>query len=897
VTISSQTFPETYFNEEFEDGISFENWTNQSISGSALWTLGSGLAYGSILSSYEGQSNLRFHSFNYNGDETRLISPAIDLSGAHNPVLKFRHIQPVWSSDQDELSVYYKVSADSEWILLSEYKSNIDSWMEEIIVLPDASSEYFISFVGKSGYGYGIGIDNLMIVTGLDCGEPKNFSFVNVKETSALVRWQNSDNQTFELEYGLQGFVPGSGERVSFIQSNSLQLNNLTAGVNYDIYLRAYCNDGVSNWVGPYAFTTDCEIGLTLPYTEGFENTENPLECWQVLYANNNHPSENDVIVDNTESYNGQNSFRFSSYAVGSPYDQYLISPSLNVGANTEISFKYKTLNGSSESFVIGFSTNPINPLSSISWNEVIANAGADWKEYKTLIPEGSKYIVVHYQSVYEYYLFIDDIRIGFPIDCNTATDLSVVDKGSDFAQLSWTESENIINLEFGEHGFAKGTGTKSYNIVDNTAILQDLIPNTQYDAYVLTDCEGAIIYSEVVSFVTDGICELISGINTDQITNTTAIISWNIAEFQTEFNIEFGLSGFLQGTGTVINNSFSPALTLTSLLPDTEYDIYVQAHCSAFGGLSDWSEKFNFKTLKDIIDDNSEYVLEDIYTEPLSTEMLISVEAVEPTSFICDYDQEVHHVELRIVNEGTEVVPAGTEIKYSVNYQSKSIFINESVILSSDLLPGQVYQFSTLSGFTFNADQNVVKITLNDDFKRINNKTVTITFIKIWQGIEFLNAENNTIEVTQLPIEIESVINSNADLFGLNNSFSWNNGENTNTIIANTEGIYTLMVSNEYCSTTKTVTLKLLEEGDGNDLPINYDIYPNPSNGQFNVTNPDPSVAVSLVVYDSAGRKVYSSVLVAAEQQINLTGLAAGVYNAVFTENENVVLKRLFIE
>jgi hypothetical protein len=35
----------------------------------------------------------------------------------------------------------------------------------------------------------------------------------------------------------------------------------------------------------------------------------------------------------------------------------------------------------------------------------------------------------------------------------------------------------------------------------------------------------------------------------------------------------------------------------------------------------------------------------------------------------------------------------------------------------------------------------------------------------------------------------------------------------------------------------------------------------------------------------------------VAAEQQINLSGLAAGVYNAVFVESENVVLKRLFIE
>ncbi len=898
LSISSQTLADIYYSENFEETISFENWTNQSISGNALWSLGSGLAYGGISSSYEGMQNMRFYSYNYNGDETRISSPAIDLSEAQNPILKFRLVQPVWSSDQDELSVYYKVSEDSEWILLCAYNSSIDNWKEEIIVLPDASSDYYISFVGKSGYGYGIGIDNLMIVSGSDCGEPKDFNFVNIKETSTLLRWQNTGDQTFELEYGQQGFVVGTGERISDIESNSFQLNNLTESVNYDIYLRAYCNDGVSDWIGPFSFFTECKIGLSLPYTEGFENNENPLECWQILYANNNYPTENEVIVDNTESNNGQNSLRFSSYGVGSPYDQYLISPLLNVGANTEISFMYKTLDGSSETFVIGFSTNAINPLSSISWNENITDASSDWKQYNALIPQGSKYIVVHYQSVYEYYLFIDDVRVGLPVQCNTATNLSVVDKGSDFAQLSWTDCENIINVEFGEHGFSKGTGLKNYNISDSIALLQNLSANTQYDAYVLTHCEGTIIYSEVVSFITDGICEVVANIYADEINNTSAVISWGVTDFQSQFNIEFGLSGFSQGEGTMLNNSVNSEITLSSLLPNTEYDIYVQANCNVFGSLSDWSEKFTFTTLQDSTsDDYSVFVLEDIETEPLFTEMLISIEAVNPTNFICDYDNEIHRVDLRIVNEGSQVVPAGTEIKYSVNYLSKFSSFSESVILISDLLPGQFYLFTTQSGFEFTDDQNIVKIILNDDFERINNKTVTVTFIKLVQEIEFVSAEENTIEVAELPVEIVSNIISNADIFEIDNTLLWNNGENTSTIIANTEGLYTLTVTNEYCTVTKSVNLKKTEEDNIGELPINYEIYPNPSNGHFNVKNPDPTIPVSFVVYDSAGRKVYSSVLSAAEQQIDLGGLAAGVYNTVFTENENVVLKRLFIE
>lgn len=897
LSLSAQTLPEKYYSENFEESDNFENWTNQSISGTALWTLDSGLAYGSINSSYEGDFNICFYSYNYNGDETRISSPSIDLSEAQNPVLKFRLVQPVWSSDQDELSVYYKLSENSEWILLSKYESNIDYWEEETVALPDASSDYYISFVGKSSYGYGIGIDDLSIVPGSDCGEPKDFNFVNIKETSALVRWQYSSNQTFEIEYGQQDFVLGTGERVSEIETNSLQINNLAAWINYEIYLRAYCNDGVSDWIGPFSFVTDCEIGLSLPYNEGFENTENPLECWQILYANYNYPAENEVIVDNTIAYKGQNSLRFSSYAVGSPYDQYLISPILNVGANTEVSLMYKTLEGSSETFAIGFSTNAINPLSSISWSENISDASSDWKEYKALIPEGSKYVVIHYQSVYEYYLFIDDLRIGLPVVCNTATDLSIIDKGSDFAQLSWANCEDVINVEFGEHGFSKGTGFKEYNFADSIVLLQNLTSNTQYDAYVLTNCEGTIIYSDVLSFFTDGICEVVSGINADEINDTSAIISWSVSEFQSQYNIEFGLSGFSQGEGTFINYTSSPNVMLTSLSPDTQYDIYVQASCLAFGGLSDWSEKYSFKTQKDgSIDDNYTYVIEDSNEEPLNTEMLISVYAVNTKIFICDYDNEIHYIDLIIENEGTQVVTAGTEIKYSVNYLSKFLFLSESVILSTDLHPGESYHFTTQSGFAFVDDQTEVKISLSDDFKRINNKTVTVSFIKLIQEIEFLNSHENVIEVTEFPVEIVTLLTSNSDIFGINNSYLWNTTENTSTIYANAEGLYTLTVSNDYCSSSSSVTLKM-EEEIINDLQINYDIYPNPSNGQFVVTNPNPSVPVSFVVYDSAGRKVFTSIIAAVEQQINLEGLAAGVYNAVFTEDQNVVLKRLFIE
>jgi hypothetical protein len=53
-------------------------------------------------------------------------------------------------------------------------------------------------------------------------------------------------------------------------------------------------------------------------------------------------------------------------------------------------------------------------------------------------------------------------------------------------------------------------------------------------------------------------------------------------------WNVEYGFSGFTQGTGTIINTTSNP-LTITGLLSSTNYDFYVQAVCAADG--SDSSE------------------------------------------------------------------------------------------------------------------------------------------------------------------------------------------------------------------------------------------------------------------------------------------------------------------
>ncbi|PLX11918.1 MAG: hypothetical protein C0594_03050, partial [Marinilabiliales bacterium] len=66
--------------------------------------------------------------------------------------------------------------------------------------------------------------------------------------------------------------------------------------------------------------------------------------------------------------------------------------------------------------------------------------------------------------------------------------------------------------------------------------------------------------------------------------------------------NIEYGVSGFAQGTATVINDVTNP-ITITDLQPNTNYDFYVQDSCSATM-VSSWSGPGSFTTCNVFISD-----------------------------------------------------------------------------------------------------------------------------------------------------------------------------------------------------------------------------------------------------------------------------------------------------
>lgn len=79
-------------------------------------------------------------------------------------------------------------------------------------------------------------------------------------------------------------------------------------------------------------------------------------------------------------------------------------------------------------------------------------------------------------------------------------------------------------------------------------------------------------------------------------ITFNSAVINWTDANTSASFTIEYGISGFTQGSGTSLVTN-TPSITLTGLMAETTYDYYVKSDCS-ITNFSLWSDVQSFTTL-----------------------------------------------------------------------------------------------------------------------------------------------------------------------------------------------------------------------------------------------------------------------------------------------------------
>ena len=110
---------------------------------------------------------------------------------------------------------------------------------------------------------YSTWVGPIQFSTDCVCPEPTNLNAsIGNSAFDYTLDWTAGGTETqWNVTYGPQGFLFGSAAGTTVpANSNPFLLTGLTPGVDYDYYVQAVCGstpDSISDWVGPYTFTTD----------------------------------------------------------------------------------------------------------------------------------------------------------------------------------------------------------------------------------------------------------------------------------------------------------------------------------------------------------------------------------------------------------------------------------------------------------------------------------------------------------------------------------------------------------------------------------------------------------------------------------------------------------------
>ena len=267
---------QTLFSEGFEGGSMPTGWTTD---GPGTWSVGSGdysTTTGAGLGTYNA---LIKHSTT--GNVTKLITPEIDLSSVPSATLSFMHVQRSWAGDIDYLKVYYRTSTSGTWTQLVEYTGAVASWTtEEDIMLPNTSATYQLAFEHTDNYGYGVGLDQIVISAPSACPKPTLGAAEHITLEGASFQWTENGSAT---QWQLQYSTSADFTNPTNIDRNgipSYAITGLNAGTVYYVHVRSYCGDGEwSEWSNMVSFNTllcaeenMCEItfDLTDSYGDGW---------------------------------------------------------------------------------------------------------------------------------------------------------------------------------------------------------------------------------------------------------------------------------------------------------------------------------------------------------------------------------------------------------------------------------------------------------------------------------------------------------------------------------------------------------------------------------------------------------------------------------------------------
>lgn len=519
--------PGAPFTETFESNSRTRDcWTQEYDEGTVDWTFDNG---GSNVPTraHGGNANARLYYAGYGQHTTRLISPMLSTAALPAAKLSFWHAQAVWSSDQDRLSVYYRTSSASDWILLEAFTDNISSWTSREYYFPSSDSLQ-VSFMGDARYGRGVVIDDVTIEEAPYCGEVTDLTATITDTAAATVQlnWSGSlsSGGYFRIQYGEHGFDPANGQGITInnITSTNYSIPYLPVNTSYDFYVTTICNSQQqSNGVMVSTFVPAMPV-RTFPYVCSFDNPAdnnqwnlvNGTEAnkWYIGTAAGNDSSDPHAIYISSNDGTG-NQYTGNASAVYAYREMVLTAGTYDYAfdwrCNGESTYDYLRVAVVPASVAItagsysGWSSTAV-PTGAIALDGgSCLNLQTGWQTGN----QGS--FTINNAGTYRLVLFwrndgslnnqppaaVDNIIIQ-QNDCGIINNPVAVGTDTNTIQLTWTGSlagSATYRVEYGPAGFVPGTGITLTGLTTHQTLVTGLATNTIYDFYVSISCPSLL--------------------------------------------------------------------------------------------------------------------------------------------------------------------------------------------------------------------------------------------------------------------------------------------------------------------------------------------------------------------------------------------------------------------
>ena len=269
--------------------------------------------------------------------------------------------------------------------------------------------------------------------------------------------------------------------------------------------------------------------------------------------------------------------------------------------------------------------------------------------------------------------------------------------------------------------------------------------------------------------------CPTIIETKVDSLTYCSAHIGWRQTYVSTYCRIEYGVEGFVRGTGTTIDNITTTDVILNNLLPNTGYDVYLQSYCAASDTVSGW-RKISFVTL-------------DTMCPALENLRMLYVRDVRAKIRWDNPSPEVSHCELEWGESGFEQ-GQGYYVRYV--YDTSYSFLSLAAGTTYDVYIRTYCPRSNVYGdwqkLTFTTEGNSIDEAENQLPISVNpNPTTGMVEVTLPQGYE-----NQTVEV----YDVQGKLLQSQRL---------QNGKATFNLSEYPNGVYVIKVGNANCRVVKS--------------------------------------------------------------------------------------------